>query len=256
MYHDMIERLKKHNLTEYEAKAYLSLLTLGKSSAREVGEKSGVPQGRIYTVLNNLETQGFVTVQAGSPAYYAAQDPKEVFASIRESYCNSIDDLIRDLMQFKTESSLYTPFWTIHSERGIQIMAKNIIRDAEKEIIIVTNEPEPLKQLKNSLLAVKKKVDISILVFDKGKFTGLGLKTRQMSKELAKFFEEMHSGYNEMKYDRVEEEFFLLIDGKKAFSIGFIHGKKCGNVINVSTLCYMTRRLIGIYEPGIGISEF
>ncbi|MBW3022798.1 helix-turn-helix domain-containing protein, partial [Candidatus Woesearchaeota archaeon] len=47
--------LKELGLTENEAKAYETLLRLGKTSASHISKESGVPYGRIYNVLSSLE---------------------------------------------------------------------------------------------------------------------------------------------------------------------------------------------------------
>jgi len=54
----MIENLKKLGLSEYEAKVYVTLVGLGKATARE-NEASGVPRTRVYDVIEKLAFQGF-----------------------------------------------------------------------------------------------------------------------------------------------------------------------------------------------------
>jgi sugar-specific transcriptional regulator TrmB len=45
---DIVEKLKRVGLTEYEAKAYLALLNTHLCTATQVSEKSGVPRIKIY----------------------------------------------------------------------------------------------------------------------------------------------------------------------------------------------------------------
>ena len=52
---DLIGKLKGLGLTEYETKAYITLLSLQKAKAAELAEASGIPRSRVYDVLNGRE---------------------------------------------------------------------------------------------------------------------------------------------------------------------------------------------------------
>ncbi|RLF60605.1 MAG: hypothetical protein DRN25_02295 [Thermoplasmata archaeon] len=49
------EKFKIFGLNKYEARAYLTLVKEGVSSAKEISKFSGVPYSRIYDVLDSLE---------------------------------------------------------------------------------------------------------------------------------------------------------------------------------------------------------
>lgn len=55
-----LEALKTLLLNEYEAKAYFSLLLLGESKPIDVVRASGIPQSRIYWVLDDLKDRKLV----------------------------------------------------------------------------------------------------------------------------------------------------------------------------------------------------
>lgn len=65
-------------LSGYMARAYLALLELGPSQAREVSERSGVPQGRVYDILEKLHQRGLAEVLPEAPRRYQAV-PFETF---------------------------------------------------------------------------------------------------------------------------------------------------------------------------------
>ncbi|WP_158853672.1 TrmB family transcriptional regulator [Halorhabdus sp. CUG00001] len=68
--------LRDLGLSSYEDRAYRSMLGLGPVSAMELAEASGVPEGRIYDVLDSLETRGLVRAQTHSrPKQYLAVEP-------------------------------------------------------------------------------------------------------------------------------------------------------------------------------------
>jgi len=68
--------LRQMGLSEYEANAYLALLRQGTGTAKEIANASGIPQSRIYDVLERLEEKGFVTIQMGRPKRYGAIEPE------------------------------------------------------------------------------------------------------------------------------------------------------------------------------------
>lgn len=247
----LAENLKNYGLTEYEAKAYVAIVGLGTGTAREICEISGVPQGRIYTVLNALAERGFVGIQEGTPTFYLAENPVEVFAAIKDDYCSSIDGMIEDLRKLNYEAKPPSPFWSIHSEQGIVTREKMLIRYAEQDIIIIIKDPGPLRPLLRDLKAAKKQVNLTILSNEKEKFTNLGLRVEVMSNDLSGLFREMEELGPMMKDANWDTELFMLIDGVTAFTAGYRAGRKKATVIKMPPVCYMIKRLIGMLEPAV-----
>ncbi|MFQ6128156.1 MAG: TrmB family transcriptional regulator [Thermoplasmata archaeon] len=94
---DLVGKLRKIGLTEYEAKAYLSLLTDHLSSAVKLSEKSGVPRTRIYAVLESLKEKGWVRIYSGVPILFRAIDPDEVLAGVKENYEDFLESIGKSL---------------------------------------------------------------------------------------------------------------------------------------------------------------
>lgn len=101
--------LRDLGLSEYEALAYRTLLSTGQTTAKELSESSGVPMGRIYDVLNDLDTQGLVRSQAaGRPTTYVAVEPDDALDRLlaerereleatAERYAETVAELKEDL---------------------------------------------------------------------------------------------------------------------------------------------------------------
>ena len=69
--------LRDLGLSEYEARAYRSLLKTGPTTAKELSRVSDVPMGRIYDVLNSIEQYNLVRSQSASrPKKYVAVEPE------------------------------------------------------------------------------------------------------------------------------------------------------------------------------------
>jgi sugar-specific transcriptional regulator TrmB len=68
--------LRGFGLDGYETAAYIVLLN-GSSSASNISRSSGVPQGRVYDVMNSLVEKGLVEVKPTSPKEYVALPVRE-----------------------------------------------------------------------------------------------------------------------------------------------------------------------------------
>ncbi|MDP6627176.1 MAG: helix-turn-helix domain-containing protein [Methanopyri archaeon] len=62
-------------LSEYEAKAYEALVRLGEAKPSAVTRESGIPQSKVYDVLNRLVDAGLVRVIPERPKRYVALPP-------------------------------------------------------------------------------------------------------------------------------------------------------------------------------------
>lgn len=248
---NLIENLKNYGFTEYESKAYAVIVGLGRGTAREICEISGVPQGRIYTVLNALADRGFVFIEEGTPTYYLAEDPAEIFTAIKEKYCSSIDGMIEDLKKLNYEAKPPSPFWSIHSEQGIINREKSLIRYAERDIVIIIKDPGPLHPLLRDLKAARKQVKLTIFSHEREKFTYEGLRVEEMSSGLADLFREMEELGPVMKDRNWNTELFMIVDGMTAITAGCRSGKKGATVIKMPPACFMMKRLIEILDPAV-----
>jgi len=89
----VVEKLQRIGLTEYEAKAYLSLLKDHLNSAAKLSEKSGVPRTKIYSVLESLERKGWIKIYSGIPLLFKAVDPRDVFTKIKRDYAEFLQSI-------------------------------------------------------------------------------------------------------------------------------------------------------------------
>lgn len=67
--------LQSLGLTEYETRAYLSLLSLGIADARALCGDSNVPSSKIYSIMNKFQLMGLSETQQSKPAKFRALDP-------------------------------------------------------------------------------------------------------------------------------------------------------------------------------------
>jgi sugar-specific transcriptional regulator TrmB len=75
--------LQELGLTDYEVKAYVSLLKYGAQTAAEVSRQSTVPYSKVYDVLGRLEVKGWVESDLSRPSRYYPKPPNVALDALR-----------------------------------------------------------------------------------------------------------------------------------------------------------------------------
>jgi sugar-specific transcriptional regulator TrmB len=84
-------------LGEYERTALAELVGLGRTTAPNLAEATGIPKARIYGVLDSLADRGFVKVVPGRPKEYVPRPPEEILERARENERQSLAAFEREL---------------------------------------------------------------------------------------------------------------------------------------------------------------
>ncbi|MEF8779939.1 MAG: helix-turn-helix domain-containing protein [Haloferacaceae archaeon] len=173
--------LRDLGLSSYEDRAYRSLLGLGAVSAPELSEKSGVPEGRIYDVLESLETSGLVRAQTASrPKRYVAVEPEVAITRLVETRTRELEaeierhemvgsQLIETLPSARTVEDRFQTT-AIGTEDAVELLFERLDA-ADERIAMVANAftpevdidelgPDALDRL---AAALERGVDVSIL---------------------------------------------------------------------------------------------
>jgi sugar-specific transcriptional regulator TrmB len=72
-----LEELRRFGLSAYEAQAYATLLATGPTDAASLGQRSGIPFGRVYDVLHALVGRNLAQVREGRPKLFTPVPPRE-----------------------------------------------------------------------------------------------------------------------------------------------------------------------------------
>lgn len=112
--------LEALGLTKYETNAYLSLLQLGVSDARELSRASGVPTSKIYETMVRLEALGLVEVQASRPRKFMAREVGEALDELKNAKRKEFEGLIKSLPALETRLKIRartspkdSTFWSV-----------------------------------------------------------------------------------------------------------------------------------------------
>lgn len=139
--------LRDLGLSEYEARAYRSLLRTGPTTAKELSRVSDVPMGRIYDVLNSIEQYDLVRSQSASrPKKYVAVEPttaldrllaakKRELNQQADQYEGIVDELAGEL---ETSEPVEETFWTaaVGPEEAADLLVERISA-ADSDIVMV-----------------------------------------------------------------------------------------------------------------------
>ncbi|GCF12530.1 transcriptional regulator [Haloarcula mannanilytica] len=167
-------------LTEYEATALEQLLSLGRTTAPNLAEASGIPKARVYGVLESLSDRGFIKVVPGRPKEYQPKAPEEILDRAVENRKQSYESFAADI-ESQREAFLaeYEPRYERASEdisptaelfhvvdvgEPSERETRRLYDDAEDTLRVITNSFAYLDNVERALeAALDRGVDVSIL---------------------------------------------------------------------------------------------
>ncbi|MDQ1284119.1 MAG: TrmB protein [Patescibacteria group bacterium] len=169
---NLVESLKNLGLNEKEAKVYLALLQLGKTTAYNVAVKSGLKKPTTYVILGQLVEKGFVyNIPRAKKQLFVAESPEECFAIAKERLHFSEKNLPELLAM----------------EKG----KKNKVNVSYYEGL------GGIRESYGKLIKVMRKVP-----FEKRNFVGFYAKTDNLEDDLNKYFDEVTAELAKYKIQR------------------------------------------------------
>ena len=128
----LIEGLVQLGLTEYEARAYVAMVSVGEGGISDISHQSGMPRSRVYDIMERLAAKGFVEVGAMKPLRYRAVDPDQVTNQIRAEFFRTADTVQSSLQDLKGKTDkMHSPLWFIIGERRIDMEIEEFISSAQ-----------------------------------------------------------------------------------------------------------------------------
>lgn len=162
---ELIKKVKDYfDLNIYETKVWLALLSKGIASAGEIASISGVPRSRTYDVLEGLEKKGFALVKIGKPVKYIGVKPNIILEKLKKNVMKDAGDRVEGLSkiketdEFQKLEELYkgsvmpekreNVSASLKGKSNISNQIREILENAEKEVIICTDAEEINSKLK------------------------------------------------------------------------------------------------------------
>ncbi len=162
---ELITKIRDYfDLNIYETKVWLALLVKGVASAGQIAQLSRVPRSRTYDVLESLEKKGFAIVKLGKPVKYLGIKPNAILEKLKNNVRSEAEEKIVTLSNIKNTDefskleSLYkqgiAPIKkedfsaSIKGRANITNYLREIIQNAEREVIICTNSKDVISKIK------------------------------------------------------------------------------------------------------------
>ncbi|RFB09658.1 TrmB family transcriptional regulator [Bacillus sp. HNG] len=165
MKENILETLKNLNFTEYEAKAYLTLLEDSPLTGYAVAKNSGVPRSKIYEVLDSLTLRGDILISPGNTAQYIPVPAKELIKNRRIKAEENFERAEKSLAEFERSTNDRENIWNIMGRNEILEKVKDCIGLANKRILLEVWKEE-FEELESELRqAAKRGVNVTIIAY-------------------------------------------------------------------------------------------
>jgi sugar-specific transcriptional regulator TrmB len=172
--------LQNLGLNDYQASTLAHLLYLGETKATTLSKASGVPNARIYGILDELSQKGLIIIRPGRPALYSPLSPEEISdalqtlareevrqrLSVVDSYCEDFQSYASKMYLKAGQTEKRIPLIRIVSVGDVSLEeTKKLYRTAKSKLLISTRAMDYLSEVKTELTeASKKGVNIKILM--------------------------------------------------------------------------------------------
>lgn len=132
----VLSQLSGLGLSEYEAKAYVSLLRENPLTAYEVSKSSGVPTSKIYEVMKKLADKRIVSfIDEGKTTRYTPLDPDEFVRRQKDAMMKIFDSLSNQLPRLHHSSDV-SHIWNITDYTYLVEKAQRMIADARSQLLV------------------------------------------------------------------------------------------------------------------------
>lgn len=154
--------LRELGLTDYETRAYLSLLERGVLTASQVSESAGVPYSKVYETLAALERKGWTETDQGRPSRYYPKAPSEALATARlqqedklKVWEKTIATELQPLYE-KREIREKPDIWILRGELSTVTKLREMLGNTKNELMIAA--PILPKLLADSVMPILKRL--------------------------------------------------------------------------------------------------
>ena len=135
-----VEILSHLGFTEYESKTYLSLLRNSPVTGYQISKDAGIPRSMVYEALGRLSNKGAVmSLPLGDTTRYAPVPVDILLDNLRHKYEDALDAAHARLSQEEQRTPL-EQVWNIDGRDAIMTRAREMVRTAEKEILISVSD--------------------------------------------------------------------------------------------------------------------
>lgn len=152
---------RKFEFGEYELAAYMAVLENGELTPSEIGDRTDIPQTRVYDTVRDLESRGLVDIEETRPMRIVAVEPELAFESVESSVEGVIDELQSRYSKPMGNTEAAT---LVKSRTSVLRYLDEIIDLAEYELTLSLT-PTLMARIEEDLLACRESgVHVSVLL--------------------------------------------------------------------------------------------
>ena len=171
---EAVRSLQELGWSDYEAKTYSALVSLGPSKASDISRVSTVPSNRVYQILNKLSDNGYVekisTSRTSETATYKPKSPKDLINDIKNKKINQYDyalNALETLQERINEKSEIVAF-TIAGRKELNAHFKKVANSTKAELLIAVDTLVELKYMKFKDFEFGKDVTVQVMTNARG----------------------------------------------------------------------------------------
>ena len=149
----MLDDLCKYGLTLVQAKIYLSLLKLGRTSPTKVAKELKVHRSEIYRVLRELREKRLVVEEKGRPVQYAPVRPEEALDTLlqaREKELEYLKERRAKLVEWLSSQSRFRErrpsVLLVDDDEGIRRTLPRLLSKSGFDVDLANDGSEALKR--------------------------------------------------------------------------------------------------------------
>jgi len=243
----IVENLKLLGMSEYEAKVYVSLVKLGKATARDVHDDSGVPRARVYDVLDKLAKRGFVDVEEAEPKRYKAVEPEKIVEKLKRRYIAAAEESLLELEKLKFyKRGEFSPALVMREEWNIKERIRELVNRSEREVLMLSSNPELILGMEKEIVEFSKRGGKVICVVDM-----MDERLKELH-EYVEFREIMRDGWLLDGYlhgiiedgIRFRMEGLFIFDSRRSIVVIEENERKLGVFITLPIIAFMQRGML------------
>ncbi|MFN3267952.1 MAG: TrmB family transcriptional regulator [Zestosphaera sp.] len=168
---EAILKFLRIGFTKYEARVYYALLKHGALTSTELIKIAGIPQARLYDIIEKLVSKGLVKVSKGRPTRYSLIEPGIALKNYVEQEMLGKIKIVDEILKSVEKSPHVVEedyVWSVSGIHGITALIRDFIEKTEDELLITTYTDFAEKVLLKNLEKIEKKeVSVCVILYDK-----------------------------------------------------------------------------------------
>ncbi|MFC6904889.1 TrmB family transcriptional regulator [Halalkalicoccus tibetensis] len=133
-----VDALESLGLSNYEAKVFIALQTLGTGTARDVYRVSEIPRSQVYGAAENLAERGLIEVQHSTPMQYrpvSLEEAEGLLAERFEEQRTEAFDYLESVREHDPGGEEREDIWSVNGVEHVDDRIEHLIRDADHRVV-------------------------------------------------------------------------------------------------------------------------